>query len=312
MSITQLWVEKYRPKTIDDYVFTNPETRAIVEHWVNEKSIPHILLHGSAGTGKTTLAKILIRACDVEDIDVLLVNGSKEGRKIDWLREKLDSFCATMPFGTFKIVLIDEADYLNNASVQPALRNLMENYSNNVRFILTCNYPHRIIEPLRSRCQDIKIDNTDRTEFTARAATVLMSENVEFDLETLDSYVTSTYPDLRKCLNLLQANSTTGKLVDVKGKEILGTADYKLQAVDLFKQGRFREARQVLCNNARPEEMESIFRWTYDNLDLWSKTPEGQDEAILIIRRGLVNNVSCADAEINLSATITELISIGQ
>lgn len=312
MSIAQLWVEKYRPKTIDDYVFTNPDTRAIVQHWVNEKSIPHILLHGSAGTGKTTLAKILIRATEVEDIDVLLVNGSKEGRKIDWLREKLDSFCATMPFGTFKIVLIDEADYLNNTSVQPALRNLMENYSDNVRFILTCNYPHRIIEPLRSRCQDLKIDNTDRTEFTARAATVLMTESIDFDLETLDSYVISTYPDLRKCINLLQANSTTGKLADVKGKEVLGTADFRLQAVELFKQGRLREARQVLCNNARPEEMESIFRWAYDNLNLWSNTAEGQDEAILIIRRGLVNNVSCADTEINLSATITELISIGQ
>jgi replication factor C small subunit len=312
MSIAQLWVEKYRPKTIDDYVFTNPDTRAIVQHWVNEKSIPHILLHGSAGTGKTTLAKILIRATEVEDIDVLLVNGSKEGRKIDWLREKLDSFCATMPFGTFKIVLIDEADYLNNTSVQPALRNLMENYSDNVRFILTCNYPHRIIEPLRSRCQDLKIDNTDRTEFTARAATVLMTESIDFDLETLDSYVISTYPDLRKCINLLQANSTTSKLADVKGKEVLGTADFRLQAVELFKQGRLREARQVLCNNARPEEMESIFRWAYDNLNLWSNTAEGQDEAILIIRRGLVNNVSCADTEINLSATITELISIGQ
>ena len=312
MSIAQLWVEKYRPKTIDDYVFTNPDTRAIVQHWVNEKSIPHILLHGSAGTGKTTLAKILLRATEVEDIDVLLVNGSKEGRKIDWLREKLDSFCATMPFGTFKIVLIDEADYLNNTSVQPALRNLMENYSDNVRFILTCNYPHRIIEPLRSRCQDLKIDNTDRTEFTARAATVLMTESIDFDLETLDSYVISTYPDLRKCINLLQANSTTGKLADVKGKEVLGTADFRLQAVELFKQGRLREARQVLCNNARPEEMESIFRWAYDNLNLWSNTAEGQDEAILIIRRGLVNNVSCADTEINLSATITELISIGQ
>lgn len=312
MSIAQLWVEKYRPKTIDDYVFTNPDTRAIVQHWVNEKSIPHILLHGSAGTGKTTLAKILIRATEVEDIDVLLVNGSKEGRKIDWLREKLDSFCATMPFGTFKIVLIDEADYLNNTSVQPALRNLMENYSDNVRFILTCNYPHRIIEPLRSRCQDLKIDNTDRTEFTARAATVLMTESIDFDLETLDNYVISTYPDLRKCINLLQANSTTGKLADVKGKEVLGTADFRLQAVELFKQGRLREARQVLCNNARPEEMESIFRWAYDNLNLWSNTAEGQDEAILIIRRGLVNNVSCADTEINLSATITELISIGQ
>jgi DNA polymerase III delta prime subunit len=215
-----------------------------------------------------------------------------------------------MPFGSFKVVLIDEADYLNKDSVQPAMRNLMEDYSQTVRFILTCNYPNKIIPALHSRCQGFHITKTDSTEFTARAATVLVTEEIEFDLDTLDSYVKATYPDLRKCLNLLQANTTTGKLT-APGENDSAASDWKLDAVNMFKAGRLREARTLICSQSSVEDVEGIFRWTYDNLDLWSKTPEGQDEAIIIIRRGLVNHVSCADAEINLSATITELCQIG-
>lgn len=311
MSINQLWVEKYRPNTIDGYVFTDPDTKELVEHWIQAGNFPHILLHGPSGTGKTTLAKILINNVDVEDTDVLYVNGSKEGRKIDWLRERLEGFCQTMPFGPFKVVLIDEADYLNKDSVQPAMRNLMEDFSDSVRFILTCNFPNRIIGPLKSRCHDIRIDRTDITEFTARGATVLFNENVEFEIDVLDSYVRATYPDLRKCLNLLQANSVTGKLLDAAERSSENGRDFRVEAVNLFKAKRYRQARQLLCNEVRPEEMEELFRWAYDNLDLWSSTPEGQDEAILIIRRGLVNHASCGDAEINLSATLVELSTIG-
>jgi replication factor C small subunit len=140
---------------------------------------------------------------------------------------------------------------------------------------------------------------------------VLMAEEIDFDLDTLDSYVKATYPDLRKCLNLVQTNSVTGKLNEPK--EIGSAAnDFRLDAVNLFKTGKFRQARELICSQARPEEMEEVFRWMYDNLDLWSETEEGKDEAILIIRRGLVNHNSCADAEINLSATLTELISLNR
>jgi DNA polymerase III delta prime subunit len=214
-----------------------------------------------------------------------------------------------MPFGRFKIVLIDEADYLNPNSVQPALRNLMEDYSETVRFILTCNYPNKILPALHSRCQGFHIDKTDPTEFTARAATVLVSENIEFDLDTLDSYVKATYPDLRKCLQLLQANTTTGSLIR-PGENDAGVKDWKLDSVALFKAGKTREARTLICSQATVEDMDGMFRWMYDNLELWSHDPEKQDHAITIIRNGLASVPLVADQEINVSATLVELCQL--
>jgi DNA polymerase III delta prime subunit len=304
----ELWTEKYRPKTVDGYVFVDQSQREQVESWIREGSIPHLMLSGSAGTGKTTLAKLLINQLGVDEFDVMYVNGSKEGRKIEWV-DKLISFCQTMPFGKFKVVLIDEADYMNKESVQPALRNLMEDYERTVRFVLTCNYPHKIIQPLHSRCQGFHIAKTDHTEFTARVATVLVSEAVEFDLDTLDSYVKATYPDLRKCLNLLQMNSQNGQLSEPTAASG-GTRDWKLECVDLFKKGRIRDARTVLCQSSTPEEAEDVFRWMYDNLELWGSTPEQQDQAIVIIRNAIVSHNSVADVEINLSATMVELCQI--
>lgn len=301
----ELWVEKYRPRTVDGYVFVDDAQRDQVQQWIKDGSIPHLMLSGSAGTGKTTLAKLLINELGVDEYDVMWANGSKEARKIEWV-DKLIGFCQTMPFGKFKVVLIDEADYMNKDSVQPALRNLMEDYSQTVRFILTCNYPHKIIAPIHSRCQGFHIVKTDHTEFTARVATVLLEENVAFDMDVLDSYVKATYPDLRKCLNLVQLNSQTGELKQPSAAD-KSARDWRLECVDLFKRGRVRDARAVLCQNSNPEEAEDVFRWMYDNLDLWGDTPERQDQAIVIIRNGLVNNNSVADVEINLSATLIEL-----
>ena len=299
-----LWVEKYRPKTIDGYVFKDETLRSQIEKWISSKAIPHLLFSGNAGTGKTTLAKVLLNEIGVEDTDILIANGSKEGRKIEWV-DKLIGFCQTMPFGDFKVVLIDEADYMNKDSVQPALRNLMEDYSQSVRFIFTCNYPHRIITPVKSRCQEIKIEKTDITEFTARVATILVEEGIDFDLDTLDTFVKGTYPDLRKCINNVQMSSVSGKLTIPE--EVDGSADYRIEMVELFKKGKIGEARKLLCSQARPEEMEEIYRWMYDNVSLFGATEEVQDSAVLIIKQGLVDHVAVADPEINLAATLIRL-----
>jgi DNA polymerase III delta prime subunit len=304
----QLWTEKYRPNDIDGYVFRDDEQKAQVKTWIDSKSIPHLLFSGAPGVGKTTLAKILIKQLEIDDFDVLEINASREN-SIDTIRDKITGFVQTMPFGDFKVVLLDEADYIS-PNGQAALRGVMETYHASARFILTCNYPNRVIPALHSRCQGFHIEKVDKTEFTARIATVLVAENVELDIETLDTYVRSTYPDLRKCLNLCQMNSTDGKLSNVKGDEG-NTSDWRVDAVNLFKAGKIVEARKLMCSTVRPEEMEDVFRWMYDNLELFSSTPEGQDSAIMAIRTGLVNHSFVADAEINLSATMVELSQIG-
>jgi len=300
----ELWTEKYRPQDLDGYVFRDDAQRSQVQGWIDSGSIPHLLFSGAPGVGKTTLAKILINALGVDPYDVLEINASREN-SVDTIRDKITGFVQTMPFGAFKVVLLDEADYIT-PNGQAALRGVMETYHASARFILTCNYPNRVIPALHSRCQGFHIERVDITEFTARAATVLVTEGVEFDLDVLDTYVKATYPDLRKCLNLLQPNSQNGRLT-APSEADKSMGDWRLDCVDLFKQGRVREARTLLCQNATPEESEEIFRWMYDNLDLWGQTPEQQDQAIVIIRNGAANVALVADQEINLSATLIEL-----
>jgi|688.fasta_scaffold164036_4 replication factor C small subunit len=305
----ELWTEKYRPRSVGDYVFRDAVQRDQVSAWVASGSIPHLLFSGAPGVGKTTLAKVLIEELEVDSFDVLEINASREN-SVDTIRDKITGFVQTMPFGNFKVVLLDEADYIS-PNGQAALRGVMETYHATARFILTCNYPNRIIPALHSRCQGFHIERTDITEFTARVATVLVTEAVEFELDTLDSYVKATYPDLRKCLNMVQMNSTSGRLENPHGDEGT-TKEWKLEAVELFKAGRVLEARKLMCASARPEEMEEVFRWMYDNLDLWSQEQEKQDQAIMIIRQGLVNHSFVADPEINLSATLIELAQLQQ
>ena len=303
----ELWTEKYRPSTLTDYVFRDGAQRKQVQGWVDAKTIPHLLFSGAPGTGKTTLAKVLINMLDIDEYDVLEINASREN-SVENVRDKITNFVQTMPFGEFKVVLLDEADYIS-PNGQAALRGVMETYASSSRFILTCNYPNKVIPALHSRCQGFHIEKIDHTEFTARIATVCVTEGVEVDIDTLDSYVKATYPDLRKCLNLCQMNTIDGALVKPNEGDS-ATADYKLAVVDLFKQGKILDARKMLCSQVRPEEMDELFRWMYDNLELWGETEEQKDAAILIIAKGLRNIPMVADQEINLAATLVELCQI--
>jgi len=300
----ELWVEKYRPKTVAGYVFRDEAHRRQINGFIKEGSIPHLLLSGAPGIGKTTLAKILLNEIGISDYDVLEVNASRE-TGIDFIRDKIIPFISMIPFGPFKVVLLDEADRLSQQA-QDSLKGIIEEYSAHARFILTCNTPSRIHHPLHSRCQHIHFNNIDKTEFTARAATILVEEGIEFDLDMLDTYVVTVFPDLRKCINLLQQNSIDGVLVDPR-LEDSGVSDYKIEMVELFKKRKIREARTLLCAKARPDEMESIFRWLYDNLNLFGDSEETKDSALLIIKQGLVDNALIADPEINLSATLIKL-----
>ena len=301
----ELWVEKYRPTSVKDYVFRDNKQKKQVSSWVDSGAIPHLLFSGSAGTGKTTLAKVLLNELGVDGGDVMMINASNENN-VDTMRTKINGFASSLPFsGDFKYVLLDEADYLS-PNAQAILRNMMETYSTTCRFVLTCNYPNKVIPAIHSRCQGYHIEKLATQEFTARVATIAITESVDVDLETLDVYVRSTYPDLRKCINMVQQNVVDGKL-QAPGAGESGESDWILEYVALFQLGKISEARKLIVAKARAEEYEGVFRKLYENLDWFGEDDIVQGRALICIRDGLVNHALVSDPEINLSATLLEL-----
>lgn len=301
----KLWVEKHRPDTLEGYVFRDEEQKKQALSWIEKKNIPHVLFSGPAGTGKTTLAKAILNEVDVDWGDVMFINASVTNG-VDEVRTRITDFCTTMPFGEFKYVILDEADHLSFQS-QAALRGVMEQYSNTCRFLLTCNYPNKIIPALHSRCHGFHIGKLNKTEFTARVAEILIAENVQFDIDTLDIVVRSSYPDMRKAIGTVQQNVKNNTLVLPNPDDNNDSSDYRTMMIQMFKSGDIKEARNLIIQQIAPEEYEEVYRFMYENLDFWGDDYHQQCQALLIIRNGLVNDTLVADREINLSACLVEL-----
>jgi replication factor C small subunit len=309
----ELWVEKYRPKTLDGYVFKDQNQKSQIESWIKAGTLPHMLLSGSPGTGKSTLIKLLLNEIGVDPFDVLEVNASKDNG-VDYIRESITRFSQTMGVGDMRYIFLDESDGLS-PQAQGVLRGTMEKYSSSVRFLLTCNYPNKIIPAIKSRCETgrMHIEKLDMGEFYLRLVNILDTEKVEVDADALEEIVQKTYPDLRRGISMIQANSTTGKLISPSA-DTEQVSDYHTTIVALFRDKKFKEARETICTQINLEEYEEMFRFMYENLEFWAGDSEvKQGRCIMAIRDGLVNHGLVADVEINLSATLAtlELIAKG-
>jgi DNA polymerase III delta prime subunit len=241
----------------------------------------------------------------VQKSDIMFINASHE-TGVDNLRDKVSNFCRSMAFGDFRVIILDEADYLS-PNAQGVLRGMLEQYSNVARFILTCNMPHKVMPALHSRCQGFSFHQLDETDFTVRLGQILADEGAEFDVETLQSFVKATYPDLRKAINTAQQYSRSGKLVMPDAGSGTDSSEWKLEAIAMFQNGKVRQAREMICKKITLEEYEEAYKFLYRNLGFWGEDEDTQDAAIIVIKEGMVNHSMCADPEINLSATIVKL-----
>ena len=294
-----LWVEKYRPQDLSTYV-GNEHLKLKVQRFLEDGNVPHLLLYGRAGGGKTTLAKIIVNNIEC---DYLYINASDE-RNIDLVRDKLKTFASSIGFKPMKIVILDEADYLNVNSAQPALRNLMETFSAHCRFILTCNYVEKIIEPIQSRCQTYKITPPSKKEVAVHVRKILEAENIDHNLDDLALVVTAGYPDLRKIINDLQRQVIDGKLkIDKHG---MLHNEFKLQFLEMIRnKSDIRSIRKLIADSSFSDYTE-LFRLLYDEVE--TITGDKISEVIADISSGAYQDVLVVDKEINFIATVSKIL----
>ena len=296
-----LWVEKYRPSTLDSYI-GNQHLRSKVKVYIESGDLPHLLLYGRAGTGKTTLAKLLVNNIDC---DYLYINASDEN-SVDVVREKVKNFASTLGFADMKVIILDECDYIT-PNAQAALRNLMETFSKSCRFILTCNYVERIIDPIKSRCQSFQIIPPDRKEVAVHLNNILTKESVTSDIEDIVTIVNSGFPDLRRVINAAQRQVVDGKLVIDEGMSIQN--DYKLQVLEILKtqdkKNSFKNIRQLLADS-KVTDFSDLFRLLFDTVDDWGRGHVA--ECILVLAQYQQRDAVVVDKEINIMAMFIELI----
>jgi len=295
-----LWVEKYRPTTMDTYI-GNEHLKSKVSIYLESGDLPHLLLYGRAGTGKTTLAKLLVKNIEC---DYLYINASDENN-VETVRTKVKQFASTMGFKDMKIVILDECDYIT-PNAQAALRNLMETFSKHCRFILTCNYVERIIDPIQSRCQSFQIIPPDRKQVATHLSDILSKENVQYEVDDIVTIVNSGYPDIRRVINSSQQQVVRGELVVDKSTIIQN--DYKLKVLELLKQDKksaFNGIRQVLLDSKVTDYAE-LFRLLYDNIEEYAKGHLA--EVILVIAKYELSDAHVVDKEINAMAMIVEIL----
>ena len=305
-----LWVEKYRPRKIDDCILTS-ELKETFKQFVNQKELPNLLLSGTAGTGKTTVARAL---CEELGVDYIIINGSDEGRQIDTLRNKIKNFASTVSLtetASHKVVILDEADYMNPESVQPALRNFIETFYKNCRFIFTCNYKNKILPALHSRCTviDFTIANGQKvktaTQLMNRLCSILTEENIEFNKKVLAELIQKHFPDFRRTINELQRYSVRGK-IDSGILFSITEADTK-QLVAILKEKRFNDMRKWVINNLE-KEPSSLFSSVYEILYKHLQ-PQSIPQAVLVIAGYQYKSAFVADQEINMVACLTEVMA---
>jgi replication factor C small subunit len=299
-----LWAEKYRPDVIDNYI-CNDQLRDIVKDFISRKDIPHLLFHGSAGTGKTTLAKILTKNIPC---DVMYVNAS-DNTGVDFVRDKIKPFASSMGFHELKVVILDEADYMSTNS-QASLRNLMETYSKNTRFILTCNYVEKIIAPLISRSQVFRLEPPAMKDVAVYVKTILDSESIKYTMPDIASVTKDLYPDVRKIVNFLQQSSTSGilKLVatqsanhDLKNKLILSLKNCKNNPKS------FNEIRQMV-NDSGIKMFEELYTELYDRAEEFASGKE--INVIIEVSESIYQSAMVVDKEITFMACIAKLIKV--